>query len=60
MKTLISLTLILLAFTLGACGKKKNPTAAADWHPQNASVARHITDVHGFKISEEEDSHLKV
>ena len=60
MKTLISLSLILLALTLGACGKKKNPTAAADWHPQNASVARHITDVHGFKISEEEDSHLKV
>ncbi|MEM1442275.1 MAG: hypothetical protein AAGF67_08035 [Verrucomicrobiota bacterium] len=60
MKPLLTFSLLTLALSLGACGKKKNPTASADWHPQDASVARHITDVHGFTISEEEGSHLKV
>ncbi|MEM6278487.1 MAG: hypothetical protein AAF733_03340 [Verrucomicrobiota bacterium] len=60
MKPLLTLTLLAFALSFGACAKKKNATASADWHPQNASVARHITDVHGFTISEEEGSHLKV
>lgn len=60
MKPFLTFTVLALALTLGACGKKKNSTASADWHPQDASVARHITDVHGFTISESEGSHLKV
>jgi hypothetical protein len=60
MKSLLTFPLIALALTLGACSKKEDPTNAADWHPQDASVARHISDVHGFTITGEEGAHLKV
>lgn len=53
--------LLPAALLLGACmDKTKTTETSSDWHPQNASVARHITTVHGFKISEEEGSHLRV
>lgn len=53
---------VLLLLSLGACSKEKkaDPTAAADWRPENASVARHISSVHHFKISPEPDAHLRV
>ena len=60
MKPFLTLLIVFAAFTLGACSKKEDPTNAADWHPQDASVARHITSVHGFTITGEEGSHLKV
>ena len=61
MKQLLSLITIVLLATV-SCSKKskEDPTAGADWRPENASVARHITSVHGFVISPEEDSHLRV
>ncbi|MEM7601519.1 MAG: hypothetical protein AAF357_08905 [Verrucomicrobiota bacterium] len=59
MKFFLTLTLITSAL-LCACSKKADPTAAADWMPENASVARHITDVHGFTINGNDGAHLKV
>ncbi len=41
-------------------GKKEDPTAAADWHPKDASVAKHITSVHHFLIGPAPESHLRV
>lgn len=59
-RSALPITLFLVA-SLISCGKKKDdPTAAADWRPESASVARHITTVHGFKISPVENSHLHV
>ncbi|MDF1825781.1 MAG: hypothetical protein P1U68_14130 [Verrucomicrobiales bacterium] len=60
MKFSITLPLIAMALTLGACAKKEDPSDAADWHPQDASVARHISSVHGFMITGDEGAHLKV
>ncbi len=40
--------------------KKEDPTAAADWRPDEASVARHITSVHHFVISSSPEAHLRV
>lgn len=58
------LLLLLLPLFSAACSgeKKKNedPTTAADWVHENASVARHITSVHHFVISPGENSHLRV
>lgn len=53
---------LLSIFLLVSCGEgpKKDSTAGADWLPENASVAKHITDVHGFVISPAEESHLQV
>lgn len=54
--------LALLALLLGACSKAKkgDPTQAADWRPENASVARHITSVHHFRIAPDKGSHMQV
>lgn len=60
MKALLTCSLIAAALTLGACSKKEDPTKAANWLPENASVARHITDVHGFTINGTDSAHLKV
>lgn len=61
MKYLIPLFAILVAGTLVSCSQKKeDPTAAADWLPEKASVARHITSVHGFVIENREDAHMRV
>lgn len=60
MNPLLILSLLVATLTLGACSKKEDPTNAVDWHPQDASVARHISDVHGFMINGEEGAHLKV
>lgn len=60
MKKLLTFSLIAASLTFGACTRKEDPTAAADWQPQDASVARHITDVHGFTINSNEGAHLKV
>jgi hypothetical protein len=60
MKALILLTLPLAALTLTSCGNKEDIVSKKDWHPRDASVARHITSVHGFKIADDEGSHLKV
>lgn len=55
------LLLPLLAVFAVSCGEKKaDPTAAADWRPEDASVARHITSVHHFVISPEPTAHLQV
>lgn len=60
MKSLLLLPLIAL-FAVSCSGKKKeDPTAAADWRPEDASVARHITSVHHFVISPEPTAHLQV
>ncbi len=52
----------LFALSLAACskGRKEDPTAAADWRPENASVARHISSVHHFTISPSPEAHLRV
>lgn len=60
MKALLTCSLIATTLVLGACSKKEDPTKAADWRPENASVARHITDVHGFTINANDGAHLKV
>ena len=60
MRFLPALTLFTVILTLGACSRKEDPTDAVDWHPQDASVARHISDVHGFTIQESDNAHLKV
>lgn len=62
MKTYLNTLLILLTLSLFAsCGKGPDgDDTKAEWLPENASVAKHITDVHGFVISPAEDSHLQV
>lgn len=60
MKSLPLLTLCAAILSLCACSKKEDPTKAANWLPEDASVARHITDVHGFTINGEEGAHLRV
>ena len=54
--------LSLAALFLAACSgeKKADPTAAADWRPEDASVARHITSVHHFVIADSPEAHLRV
>lgn len=54
------LPLLLLVACSGEKAAKEDPTASSDWRPENASVAKHITSVHHFKISPDEDSHLRV
>ena len=56
------LILPCLAVLLASCSseKKADPTAAADWRPEEASVAKHITAVHHFVISSAATSHLRV
>jgi hypothetical protein len=60
--TASGLVLAAIALLLGACSKEKksDPTAAADWRPENASVARHISSVHHFVISPDPAAHLRV
>ena len=60
MKGYILLTLSLAAMLLTSCGNKQETVSKKDWHPRDASVARHITSVHGFRITGDEGSHLKV
>lgn len=61
MKIILTLLLILPFALLVSCNSPiEKEEYSSDWHPQDASVARHITTVHGFTISEAEDSHLKV
>lgn len=61
MKKLPLICTFLFAGLLGACTEKRgDPTAAADWRPENASVARHITSVHHFVINTSPQSHLRV
>ncbi|MCG8600011.1 MAG: hypothetical protein MI807_07715 [Verrucomicrobiales bacterium] len=60
MKRFPSILLLSVVLTLGACTGKKEKEVPEDWHPEQASVARHITSVHGFTISEKENSHLRV
>lgn len=59
-RTFILLLPLLLASCSGEKTPKEDPTAAADWKPENASVARHITSVHHFVISPDENAHLRV
>ena len=59
MKSLICFILLVTSLALMSCGNQET-TSTEDWQPSNASVARHITSVHGFSIGEGEDSHLKV
>lgn len=56
------LLLPVLALLLASCSgeKKADPTAAADWRPEDASVARHITSVHHFVIDPSPEAHLRV
>lgn len=52
---------LLLALVLASCsGGKGDSTAAANWLPEDASVARHITSVHHFVISPAGEAHLRV
>ncbi len=53
---------LLLALVLASCsgGGKTDSTAAVDWLPEDASVARHITSVHHFVIGPAEEAHLRV
>jgi hypothetical protein len=62
MKHLFLPVLPLLALFAVSCSgeKKADPTAGADWRPEDASVARHITAVHHFVISPEPTAHLQV
>lgn len=60
MKSLFPLALSLLLLASCSGGKKADPTAASDWRPENASVARHITSVHHFVIGTVAESHLRV
>lgn len=60
MKSLFPLALSLLLLASCSGEKKADPTAASDWRPENASVARHITSVHHFVISPAPESHLRV
>jgi len=71
MKSILLKSLLLLAIPamlvpLGGCtGQAENETSGKpgvpeEWRPEDASVARHITDVHGFVISPAPDSHLRV
>ena len=62
MKRLLLAFLPLVALLAASCSgdKKEDPTAAADWRPEEASVARHITAVHHFVISPEPTAHLQV
>lgn len=60
MKIPLTLSLIAASLAFASCTRKEDPTAAADWHPRDASVARHITDVHGFTINANEGAHLRV
>ncbi len=56
------LLLPCLVLFLASCsgGKKEDPTAAADWRPADATVAKHITSVHHFVISSDSGAHLRV
>ncbi len=58
------LQLLLPLFLFVSCSGEKtaevDPTTAADWLPENASVARHISSVHHFIISPDENAHLRV
>jgi hypothetical protein len=61
MKKLPLLCTLIFAGLLGACTEKKvDPTAAADWRPEEASVAKHITSVHHFMINPSPEAHLRV
>lgn len=62
MKTSLSLLSLILAGIVASCSgeRKVDPTAAADWRPEDASVAKHITSVHHFVISPAPESHLRV
>ena len=60
MKKLTPFLLLLTALFFTACGNNEKAATNENWHPQDASVARHITSVHGFTISGEEGSHLRV
>jgi hypothetical protein len=51
----------LVLFLASCSGEKKvDPTAAADWRPADATVAKHITSVHHFVISSDSGAHLRV
>lgn len=55
------LGLLFFMGVLSACTEKKDdPTAAVDWRPEEASVARHITSVHHFMINPSPEAHLRV
>jgi len=56
------LALPCLILFLASCsgGKKPDATAAADWRPEDASVAKHITSVHHFVIGSDSGAHLRV
>ena len=62
MKSPLLSLLSILSFTLlvSCGGPEKEKVSDADWLPENASVAKHISDVHGFLIHPDEDSHLQV
>lgn len=54
--------LLCASFCLISCGEKKqpDPEAEARWQPGDATVAKHITSVHGFTIGGAEDAFLHV
>lgn len=65
MSSLRRLQLVLPALALAvlsvSCGgERRDPTAAADWRPERASMARHITSGHHFTIADSEEAHLRV
>jgi len=52
--------LFVLVFSSCSGERKTDPTAAADWRPEDASVAKHITSVHHFTIGNSPGAHLRV
>lgn len=62
MKGFFSVLILIFAGVLASCSgeRKEDPTAAADWRPEEASVAKHITSLHHFVISSAPGSHLRV
>ncbi len=60
MKRLIPFSLAFLFFASCSGEKAPDPTESANWHPEEASVAKHITSVHHFVISTDPAAHLRV
>jgi len=62
MKPLFALLPLILAGVFASCSgeRKEDPTAAADWRPEDASVAKHISSVHHFMINPSPEAHLRV
>jgi hypothetical protein len=58
----VSPLLFILPLLMASCSseRKSDPTKDANWRPEEASVAKHITSVHHFVISTSPEAHLRV